>query len=101
MTAARAALKRRRANRARPGPWLRSLGQTRKNQGLMPDRSGLEAEGEIIATGRLPAPYTRIATSEVVEVRWPITATTSGSSRRAVATRTATSSLALDRKSGV
>src|SRR5258708_6442535 len=51
MTAARAALKWRRAKRARSGPWLRSLGQIRKNHGLIPERSGLEAEGEIIAAG--------------------------------------------------
>src|SRR5258708_1573106 len=64
MTAARAALKWRRAKRARSGPWLRSLGQIRKNHGLIPERAGLEAEGEIIATGLVPAPRGEVGTSK-------------------------------------
>src|SRR6266516_4865932 len=36
---------------ASSGPCCRSLGHTRNTQGLNPDRSGLDADGEIIATG--------------------------------------------------
>src|SRR5882672_1692270 len=80
-----------RAYRANWAPWLRSVGQTRNTNGLTPDRSGLEAEGEIIATGRRPAPYTRPAARDVPDVRWPTTATTAGSSANAWATRIAIS----------
>src|SRR6267154_318708 len=68
-----------------------SVGQMRDVYGLTLDRSGLDAEGEIITTGRRPAPYTRAPARDVPDVRWPITATTSGSSARACATRIATS----------
>src|SRR2546427_1739195 len=67
------------AKRARCGPCCRSLGHTRNTKGLMPLKSGLEAEGEIMTTGVAPAPYTRAAASVAPEERWPITATTAGS----------------------
>src|SRR5581483_5027212 len=68
-------------------------GHTRNTYGLIPERSGLDAEGEIIATGRAPAAYTRAAASEVPELRCPITATTRGSAASRPASRTARSSL--------
>src|SRR2546426_8183011 len=69
------------AKRARCGPCCRSLGHTRNTKGLMPLKSGLEAEGEIMTTGVAPAPYTRAAASVVPEERWPITATDRKSTR--------------------
>src|SRR5207245_1309281 len=50
-----------RAKRASSGPWDRSVGHTRKKYGLIPLRSGLEADGEITGTGLAPPPYTRAA----------------------------------------
>src|SRR5690349_12374218 len=60
--------------------------------GPIPDRSGLDADGEIITTGLAPPPYTRAAAIELVDVRCPTTATTLGSAYRRSATRTAGSS---------
>src|SRR5205823_3192605 len=81
------------AKRASSGPGCRSLGHTRNTHGLNPDRSGLDAEGEIIATGLAPAPYTRAAAIVVPDERCPTTATTVGSAYSCSATRTAVSSL--------
>src|SRR6266536_4104917 len=82
------------AKRARCGPCCRSLGHTRNTNGLIPERSGLDADGEIITTGSVPPPYTRAAAIELLEVRCPTTATTLGSACSRSATRTAASSLA-------
>src|SRR2546429_4967755 len=49
------------AKRASSGPCCRSLGHTRNTYGLIPDRSGLDADGEIIGVGVAPPPYTRAA----------------------------------------
>src|SRR3989449_6420013 len=81
-----------RAKRASSGPWDRSLGHTRKKYGLIPLRSGLDADGEITGTGLVPPPYTRAAAMVVPDVRCPRTATTSGSRYSSSATRTAVSS---------
>src|SRR5881392_1798511 len=81
------------AKRASSGPCCRSLGHTRNTQGLTPDRSGLDAEGEIIATGLGPAPYTRAAAIVGPDERCPTTATTVGSAYSRSAVRTAVSSL--------
>src|SRR5437879_13307062 len=59
----------------------------------MPARSGLEAEGETITTGLVPAPYTRTAALDGSELRWPTTATIAGSADNCSATRTAVFSL--------
>src|SRR2546421_11483386 len=81
-----------RAKRASSGPWDRSLGHTRKKYGLIPLRSGLDADGEITGTGLVPPPYTRAAAMAAPDVRGPTTATTSGSRYSSSATRTAVSS---------
>src|SRR3989454_1108775 len=81
-----------RAKRASSGPWDRSVGHTRKKYGLIPLRSGLEADGEITGTGLAPPPYTRAAAMVVPDVRCPTTATRSGSRYSSSATRTAVSS---------
>src|SRR3989440_8283323 len=81
------------AKRASSGPYCRSLGHTRNTHGLNPDRSGLDADGEIIATGSAPAPYTRAAAIVVPDERCPTTATIDGSAYSRSATRTAVSSL--------
>src|SRR5438477_5061341 len=81
------------AKRASSGPCCRSLGHTRNTQGLTPDRSGLDAEGEIITTGLGPAPYTRAAAIVGPDERCPTTATTVGSAYSRSAARTAVSSL--------
>src|SRR2546427_1477219 len=60
-----------RAKRASSGPWDRSLGHTRKKYGLIPLRSGLDADGEITGTGFAPPPYTRAAATAVPDVRCP------------------------------
>src|ERR1051326_7234922 len=78
---------------ASSGPCCRSLGHTRNTQGLNPDRSGLDADGEIIATGSAPPPYTRAAAIVGPDERCPTTATTLGSAYSRSATRTAVSSL--------
>src|SRR5213592_4805221 len=44
------------AKRASSGPCCRSLGHTRNTYGLIPDRSGLDADGEIIGVGVAPPP---------------------------------------------
>src|SRR5947208_6697806 len=80
------------AKRASCGPCCRSLGHTRNTYGLIPDRSGLDADGEIIAVGVAPPAYTRAAASEVPELRCPTTATIAGSAYSCSATRTAVSS---------
>src|SRR5438874_10346294 len=64
------------AKRASSGPCCRSLGHTRNTYGLIPDRSGLDADGEIIGVGVAPPPYTRAAAREAPELKWPTTATT-------------------------
>src|SRR2546425_917470 len=68
------------AKRASWGPCCRSLGHTRNTKGLKPDSSGLDADGEIIAVGVAPPPYTRAAARDVPELKCPTTATTTGSS---------------------
>src|SRR5918996_775522 len=82
------------ANRASRTPCCTSLGHTRKKYGLIPLRSGLEAEGEIRTTGVAPLPYTRAAAFDGPELRWPTTAATVGSAYIPSATRTAVCSLA-------
>src|SRR5205809_208151 len=52
------------AKRASSGPCCRSLGHTRNTYGFIPDRSGLDADGEIIGVGVAPPPYTRAAEGE-------------------------------------
>src|SRR5438876_1148457 len=79
--------------RASSGPCCRSLGHTRNTYGLIPDRSGLDADGEIIGVGVAPPPYTRAAEREGPELRCPTTATIAGSAYNCSATRTAVSSL--------
>src|SRR5258708_12859509 len=59
----------------------------------MPDRAGLDAEGEMSTTGFVPPPYTRAAAIVVVDARCPTTATTLGSAYSLSAVRTAASSL--------
>src|SRR5712664_4037659 len=59
----------------------------------MPDRAGLDAEGEMSTTGFAPPPYTRAAAIVVVDARCPTTATTLGSAYSLSAVRTAASSL--------
>src|SRR5438046_7683378 len=81
------------AKRASAGPCCRSLGHTRNTYGLIPDRSGLDADGEIIGVGVAPPPYTRAAEREGPELRCPTTATIAGSAYSCSATRTAASSL--------
>src|SRR5207248_10231118 len=81
------------AKRASSGPCCRSLGHTRNTYGLIPDRSGLDADGEIIGVGVAPPPYTRAAEREGPELRCPTTATIAGSAYSCSATRTAASSL--------
>src|SRR2546429_4860444 len=81
------------AKRASSGPCCRSLGHTRNTYGLIPDRSGLDADGEIIGVGVAPPPYTRAAEREGPELRCPTTATIAGSTYSCSATRTAASSL--------
>src|SRR5256885_11401515 len=81
------------AKRASSRPCCRSLGQTRNTQGLIPDRSGLDAEGELTARGSGPAPYPRAAVIVGPDERCPTTATTVGSAYSRSATRTAVSSL--------
>src|SRR5437762_2258373 len=78
---------------ASSGPCCRSLGHTRNTHGLNADRSGLDADGEIIATGLGPVPYTRAAAMVGPDERCPTTATTLGSAYSRSATRTAVSSL--------
>src|SRR5712691_10743315 len=80
------------AKRASWGPCCRSLGHTRNTKGLKPDRSGLDADGEIITVGVAPPPYTRAAASDVPELKCPTTATIAGSAYSCSATRTAVSS---------
>src|SRR6266571_8469869 len=80
------------AKRASSGPCCRSLGHTRNTYGLIPARSGLEADGEIIAVGVAPPPYTRAAAREAPELKCPTTATTAGSAYSCSAARTAVSS---------
>src|SRR5438876_4236293 len=65
-----------RAKRASSGPWDRSVGHTRKKYGLIPLRSGLDADGEITGTGLAPPPYTRAAAMVVPDGRCPTTAST-------------------------
>src|SRR5437773_8086293 len=77
------------AKRASSGPCCRSLGHTRNTYGFIPDRSGLDADGEIIGVGVAPPPYTRAAESEGPELRCPTTATIAGSAYSCSATRTA------------
>src|SRR2546426_5367739 len=79
--------------RASSGPCGRSLGHTRNTYGLTPDRSGLDADGEIIGVGVAPPPYTRAAESEGPELKCPTTAAIAGSAYSCSATRTAVSSL--------
>src|SRR5216117_2738384 len=67
------------AKRASSGPCWRSLGHTRNTYGLIPDRLGLDADGEIIGVGVAPPPYTRAAEREGPELRCPTTATIAGS----------------------
>src|SRR6266581_6670177 len=67
------------AKRASSGPCCRSLGHTRNTYGLIHDRSGLDADGEIIGVGVAPPPYTRAAEREGPELRCPTTATIAGS----------------------
>src|SRR2546427_1493202 len=81
------------AKRASSGPCCRSLGHTRNTYGLIPDRSGLDADGEIIGVGVAPPPYTRAAESEGPELKCPTTAAIAGSAYSCSATRTAVSSL--------
>src|SRR5213082_1056657 len=78
---------------ASSGPCCRSLGHTRNTHGLNADRSGLDADGEIIATELGPVPYTRAAAMVGPDERCPTTATTLGSAYSRSATRTAVSSL--------
>src|ERR1700758_2038855 len=78
---------------ASSAPCCTSLGHTRNTHGLNPDSSGLDADGEIIATGSAPAPYTRAAAIVAPDERCPTTATTVGSAYSRSATRTAVSSL--------
>src|SRR5437867_1969041 len=82
--------------RASSGPCCRSLGHTRNTYGLIPDRSGLDADGEIIGVGVAPPPYTRAAEREGPELRCPTTATIAGSAYNCSATRTAVSSFGID-----
>src|SRR5437879_10538321 len=53
------------AKRASSGPCCRSLGHTRNTYGLIPDRSGLDADGEIIGVGVAPPPRSEEHTSEL------------------------------------
>src|SRR5438309_5079308 len=72
---------------ASSAPCCTSLGHTRNTHGLNPDSSGLDADGEIIATGSAPAPYTRAAAIVAPDERCPTTATTVGSAYSRSATR--------------
>ena len=72
-----------------------SLGQIRKNQGESPERSGLEAEGEMTGSGRRARSYTARADRVGPLDRCPMTATTWLLSANRLATRTAMSSTPL------
>src|SRR2546425_29729 len=78
--------------RASGGRCGRPRGHRGNRWGRPPAGGGREADGEIIAVGVAPPPYTCAAAREVPELKCPTTATTAGSAYSSSAARTAASS---------